>query len=287
MNNNDNNPTFSDPPGYPSVTGQRIPDLDLAGFGFSQNPVLALGPEMGGHIADSIPPQRDGLADLVQPYDIGGMGISDEPNAIPFFDLNLANNTTGFLSPSQLFHADQSVADMHPPSYLVPDFYALQALALRPGYDLTSPGIDLIPPFASNPQHAPDLLQFDQPKGLDVMIAGDYGREDLMQSDPMLPDTGEEDRPDGLQMPADGVETADPALPDLQHPTLAQETEMASRPGDLADDALSALHSGADYRAAQQSDYPDVQFDIAGDNQARRRKQELLTRGLDATGREK
>lgn len=279
------------PPGFPSVAGQRQPDLDLASFAGWQTDMTQLSPSspMGGHVADSTPPQRSGMMspDELRPYDIGAMGISASANAIPFFDLDLAGASSGFLSPGEVTARDQGPAQMHEPSYLAPDFTSAQ---LRPGMNLTGPGIDLVPAFAADPYTGGLLLGFDTPKGLDMLVASDSGVQDLMRADPDdQPDLGDYDRPGaGLQLPpaSDGLLAlvADPALPDLQHPSLQQDVEMQTRPGDLAEDALSEMHAGADDQAVQQSQYPDVQFDQRGDNQARRRHQELMQRGLDATG---
>jgi hypothetical protein len=259
-------------PGYPSAGGQQVPDLQLA-EGIATD-MTRLSPAMGGHPTDSTPPQRDGVATAL-PYDIGGMGISTGDSAIPYFDLGLAG-ANGFMTPSEL--TAPSPAEMRAPSYLLPDF---NVPPLKPG-DLVGPGIGLIPAFKPDPPLG-DILAFDRPKGLDVMIDGEIGLADLLKPDPMAPDLGMYDRPDGLQMP--GPLVVDPALPNLQSPELTQETHMAERPGELAEDALDALHDSADDASAKQSDYPEVQFDARGDNQARRRRMELIARGLDATGR--
>ncbi len=73
----------------------------------------------------------------------------------------------------------------------------------------------------------------------------------------------------------------DPALPDLQYPETKLEVEMPDRPGDLADPALSDMHSDASYKAIPSKDYEELWMQQHGNNSSRERHMGMLMRGLD------
>jgi hypothetical protein len=172
------------------------------------------------------------------------MGI--DPH-LPFYDLNLAG-AQGIPDISTIASAVQP-ATANAPTFTAPDSSVPQ---LAP-YDLIGPGIDL---------------------------------QSSQATDPLLPDLSEYARPYGLDFPQDtalpqALAQIDPLLPDLQHPDLTAQTQMPDRPGDLASDAIDAMHLDLTYQQLDDKTYPAVFLDQAGDNSTRARHMDLLMRGLD------
>ena len=172
------------------------------------------------------------------------MGIDPQ---LPFYDLNLAG-AQGIPAVNDVAHATMPPASNAPtftrPDTGVPD--------LAP-YDLIGPGIDLHSALPADPL-LPDLSEYAHPYGLDILQDASL-QHDLAQIDPLLPD--------------------------LQHPDLTQQTHMPERPGDLAADALHAMHLDLTYRELDDKAYPEVFMDAAGSNTTRSRHMDLLMRGLD------
>lgn len=258
------------PPAYPAQPGKQQPDLNLAGISTPDTDLS------GGNFTDASPPQRT----AVPPFpsddpqrDLHLLGIDPE---VPYFELNLAGSALPVPRPASLaartvVPASQSAeASTNAPTFGAPN-YAVPAL--RP-YDLDEPGIDSIAPLQPDPQTG-DLLQFARPIGLDIYASSDTP----MRSDPMAPDLDDYDRPAGLEMP--GALAVDPALPDLQNPSLAQDVHMPDRPADLAPGALDVMHDDASYRQVGDTPYREVYMDASGMNSTRRRHMDLLMRGLD------
>jgi hypothetical protein len=162
---------------------------------------------------------------------------------LPFYDLNLAG--------AQGIPASIAMATM-PPSSNAPTFTQPDTTLpdLAP-YDLTAPGIDLLSTLPADP---PDLSEYSHPYGLDIV------QSTSMQHDPAQ---------------------IDPLLPGLQQPDLTQQTHMPERPGDLAPDALDALHLDLTYQQLDNKTYPAVFMDAAGTNTTRSRHMDLLMQGLD------
>jgi hypothetical protein len=259
------------PPAYPAQPGKQQPDLNLAGI---STPGTDLS---GGNFTDATPPQRT----TVPPFppaddpqrDLHLLGIDPE---VPYFELNLAGSALPVPRPASLAAQTAVPASQSPearasaPTFGTPN-YAVPSL--RP-YDLAEPGIDAIAPLQPDPQTG-DLLQFARPLGLHVYAASDAP----LLPDPMAPDLDEYDRPAGLEMP--GARSVDPALPDLQDPTLEQDVHMPDRPADLAPGALDVMHDDASYQQVGDTPYREVYMDAHGMNTTRRRHMDLLMRGLD------
>ncbi len=172
------------------------------------------------------------------------MGI--DPH-LPFYDLNLAG--------AQGIPTVRSVAQAaQPPTSNAPTFTqpATNVPELAP-YDLTGPGIDLLSTIPADPS-LPDLSEYTHPYGLDIL------QDTSLQQD---------------------LAQIDPPLPDLQHPDLTQQTHMPERPGDLAADALDAMHLDLTYQQLDAKTYPAVFMDASGSNTTRSRHMDLLMRGLD------
>ena len=249
------------PPGYPSVSGQRVPDLNLAGVSTPQTDLS------GGNFSDATPPQRLAVPPLSSSDpngDIARLGIDPQ---VPYYELNLAGGALPVPRPAPV--SPDAGAEGNAPTFGEPHF---AVPAVKP-FDLTAPGVDAIAPFAPDPQ-VDDLLQFARPIGLDIIAASDAS----LTPDMMAPDLDEYDRPDGLTIPSPLV---DPALPDLQAPMLDQPVHMPDRPGDLAPDALGILRASATYRQLDDVPYHEVFMDRDGVNSARRRHFDLLMRGLE------
>ena len=172
------------------------------------------------------------------------MGIDPQ---LPFYDLNLAG-AQGIPAVSKIASAAM------PPSTNAPTFTGpdTEVPKLAP-YDLIEPGIDL---HAALPAASllPDLTEYTHPHGLDILQDASLQRE-MTQSDPLLPD--------------------------LQHPDLTQQAHMAERPGDLAADALHAMHMDLTYQQLDTKTYPEVFIDQSGSNTTRSRHMDLLMHGLD------
>gem|GEM_PF-1391542 len=261
-----------DAPAYPSVNGQAQPDLNLAGIAPRQAYTST-----GIHLTDSTPPQRYGNdATLVEDGDGDGidadihqMGIDESK---PYFHLNLAGEM-GVPTPEELARPAE-MGSINAPTSTVSDFSVPGAKA----FDLTEPGIDHIPEFAPDP-HTGDLLQFDQPEGLIQFAA----TEVPMLPDPMLPDVSLYDRPAGLDYP--GSMMVDPALPDLQSPTLTQEVHMEERPGDLGTLAMNILQDDATRAQVPAQRYEELFMAQAGNNSRRERHIGMLSLGLESEER--
>jgi hypothetical protein len=257
------------PPAYPAQPGKQQPDLNLAGI---STPGTDLS---GSNFTDATPPQRTAVPPLSTDdpqRDLHLLGIDPEES---YFELNLAGGVLPVPLPASLANtavpASQTPqAGANAPTFGTPN-YAVPAL--RP-YDLDEPGIDAIAPLQPDPQTG-DLLQFARPIGLQIHAASDAPT----RPDPMAPDLDDYDRPGGLEMP--GALAADPALPDLQDPTLEQDVHMPDRPADLAPGALGVMHDDASYRQVQDTPYREVYMDAHGMNTTRRRHMDLLMRGLD------
>ncbi|HLL80078.1 MAG TPA: hypothetical protein VKT25_11290 [Ktedonobacteraceae bacterium] len=220
--------------------------------------------------ANHHPPLNHPLSTDDPQGDLRMLGIDP---AIPYFALNLAGSDLPLPRPASL--AAQGTRGEDPPAGNAPTFGApdFDVPSLKP-YDLTGPGIDALAPLQPDPQTG-DLLQFARPLGLDIYAASDTP----MQFDPFAPDLDDHDRPAGLAMP--GPLMIDPALPDLQSPTLTQQIEMPARPADLAPGALATMHGGETYRQLDDEPYRQVYMDATGVNSTRRRHMDLLMRGLD------
>ena len=185
---------------------------------------------------------QDNLFPINTSRDAPLMGIDPQ---LPFYDLNLAGSQ-GIPAPNNIAHAAMP-ATSNAPTFTQPD---TQVPALAP-YDLLEPGIDL---------------------------------HSALSTDPLLPDLSEYARPYGLTIhPSieDAAAQVDPLLPDLQHPDLTQQTHMSERPGDLASDALQAMHQDATYQQLDDKTYPAVFMDATGSNTTRSRHMDLLMYGLD------
>lgn len=263
------------PPGYPSAAGLRVPDLDLAGISTPKTDLS------GGNFAESTPPQqisypplRGSLAEL------GNMGADPEVQyPATRADFNFAG-ANGFPSPSELTRAAPYQDERLDPTFILPDY---STPALKPG-DLTGPGIDMPAAFTPDPVTG-DLLQFCTPVGLDITAGSRLTSDEIHQPDPIAPDLGEYDRPDGLVMPE--PMTVDPSLPDLQSPTFEQAVHMDMRPGEMAPDALDISgdddgEDALDPSGGEDEDYPESQLDAGGTRRARHMS--LVRRGLDGVG---
>ncbi len=256
--------TELDEPAYPSVNGQMMPDLNLAGIAPPQAYTST-----GINLTGSTPPQRygndttlveDGDGDGIM-ADINQMGIDEKR---PYFHLNLAGEM-GVPSPAQLA-APASMGSVNGPTFDTPNF----AIPDMKAYDLTGPGIDHIPEFDPDPQTG-DLLKYDQPEGL-IQI-------NVVQPDPMLPDLSLYDRPAGLYFPSSM--DVDPLVPNLQSPTLTQEIEMPDRPGELADGAINILHDSPSYQQLPAERYEQLFMAQDGNNSHRERHMGMLDLGLE------
>lgn len=257
--------TPSPPPAYPSVAGQAMPDLNLAGVSTPQTSLA------GGNFTDSTPPQNIDVPALSTgdpDGDINQLGIDP---AVNYFELNLAGNALSVASPAKLaMPAPPAQAQGNAPTFsgLFASVPAIRA------FDLASPAIDALAPFEPDPATG-DLLQFDRPRGLFMLAASEFP----MMPDPMMPDLSLYDRPAALDMP--GPLMVDPALPDLQHPTLDQQVEMQDRPGDLAPAALAMMHDLPAYQQLPAGSPKALWMAQQGNNQARERHLGMLMLGLD------
>ncbi len=253
------------PPAYPSVAGQAAPDLNLAGV---STPMTSLA---GGNFTDSTPPQNTTVPPLSTSDvdgDITQMGIDP---AASYFELNLAGNALPVPGPEKLaMPAAPSKELVNAPTFSGP-FPAVPAA--RP-FDLTGPGIDAIAPFEADPGTG-DLLQFDRPRGVFLLAASEMPT----RADPLAPDLALYDRPAGLDMP--GPLMVDPALPDLQHPTLDQEVEMPDRPGDLAPQALAMVRDLPAYAQLPDTHSKALWMAQQGNNSAHERRLGMLMLGLE------
>jgi hypothetical protein len=253
------------PPAYPSVAGQAMPDLNLAGVSTPQTSLA------GGNFTDSTPPQNIDVPALSTDDpdgDINQLGIDP---AVNYFELNLAGNALPVASPARLaMPTPPAQAQGNAPTFSGP-FASVPAIR---SFDLASPGIDALAPFEPDPATG-DLLQFDRPRGLFMLAASEFP----MMADPMMPDLSLYERPAALDMP--GPLMVDPALPDLQHPTLDQQVEMQGRPGDLAQTALAMMHDLPAYQQLPADSAKALWMAQQGNNQARERHLGMLMLGLD------
>ena len=256
------------PPAYPSAAGQASPDppdLNLAGV---STPMTSLA---GGNFTDSTPPQNTVVPPLSTDDvngDINQMGIDP---AVSYFELNLAGNAIPVPGPEKLAMPAAPAQELaNAPTFSGP-FPAVPAT--RP-FDLTGPGIDAIAPFEADSATG-DLLQFDRPRGVFMLAASEMPT----MADPMAPDLALYDRPAGLEMP--GPLMVDPALPDLQHPTLDQAVEMPDRPGDLAPEALAMMRDLPAYAQLPDAHSKALWMAQQGNNSAHERRQGMLMLGLE------
>jgi hypothetical protein len=164
---------------------------------------------------------------------------------LPFYDLNLAGSQ-GVPDPS-IIARPTLPPTANSPTFTLPTTDVPQLAS----YDLTAPAIDLHNTLQADPL-LPDLSTYTHPYGLDIQ--------------PPL---------------ADSQMQSDPLLPDLQHPNLTQQTHMSARPGDLADNALDAMHLDLTYQQLDAKTYPEVFLDQTNTNTTRSRHMDLLMRGLD------
>ena len=253
------------PPAYPSVAGQTLPDLNLAGV---STPMTSLA---GGNFTDSTPPQNTTVPALSTgdvDGDINQMGI--DPTA-SYFELNLAGNALPIPGPEKLVMPTVPAQELaNAPTFSGP-FPAVPAT--RP-FDLTGPGIDAIAPFEADPATG-DLLRFNRPRGVFMLAASEMP----MMADQLAPDLALYDRPAGLEMP--GPLMVDPALPDLQSPTLDQAVEMPDRPGDLAPEALAMMRNLPAYAQLPEAHSKALWMAQQGNNSAHERRLGMLMLGLE------
>ncbi len=252
------------PPAYPSAAGQAQPELNLAGV---STPMTSLA---GGNFTDSTPPQNMTVPPLSTDDvdgDINQLGIDP---AVSYFELNLAGNALPIPSPATLaMPAAPTQELMNAPTFSGP----FPAVPTTRPFDLTGPGIDAIAPFEANPATG-DLAQFDRPRGVFILAASE-----LPMMAALAPDLALYDRPAGLEMP--GPLMVDPALPDLQHPTLDQAVEMPDRPGDLAPDALAMMRDLPAYEQLPGTSSKALWMAQQGNNSAHERRLGMLMLGLD------
>ena len=253
------------PPAYPSIAGQLMPDLNLAGVSTPQTSLA------GGNFTDSTPPQNT----AVPPFstddvdgDINQLGLDP---AVNYFELNLAGNALPIPAPAKLAMPTPPSQELaNAPTFSGP-FASVPSIR---AFDLTSPGIDAIAPFDADPATG-DLLQFDRPRGLFMLAASEMP----VIADPMVPDLSLYDRPAGLDMP--GPLMVDPALPDLQHPALEQPVAMPGRPADLAPETLAMMHGLPAYEQIPVAHSKALWMAQQGNNSARERHLGMLMLGLD------
>ncbi len=251
------------PPAYPSVAGRAMPDLNLAGVSTPQTSLA------GGNFSDSTPSQNIDVPPLSTRNVDGDMRQLGIDPAVNYFELNLAGNALPIPSPANMA-APTMQAQGNAPTFSGP-FPGVPSL--QP-FDLTSPGIDAPAPFDADPTTG-DLLQFDRPRGLLMLVASDAP----MLADPMMPDLSLYDRPDGLDIR--GPVLVDPALPDLQHPTLEQAVEMPDRPADLAPAALAMMHGLPAYAQLPAANDKALWMAQQGNNSAHERRLGMLMLGLN------
>jgi hypothetical protein len=212
---------------------------------------------------------------IMQNDDLSLLGSSPD---LPLGDLNLAGSN-GVPDPREvmlardggLVQADYGKPDLREPRLS--------------GDDPASVPLTFVTEFAPDPL-LPDMTAGPQPFALN-MYRDPLQRDELLGSD--MPEDGDI----ALQgWPGLGFEqlqvtrtlqAPDALIPDLQHPEIAPiimpENE---RPGDLAPDALDALHQSPSYQQIADKSYPEVYMDQRGVNNRRSRKFTLLMKGLDA-----
>lgn len=261
----DNASPMLTPPPYPASAGQVMPDLNLAGVSTPQTSLA------GGNFTDSTPPQNIAVPPLSTTDPYGDMHLLGIDPAVNYFELNLAGNALPIADPASLARATPPAPERgNAPTFSEP-FTSVPPIR---AFDLTSPGIDALAPFAADPATG-DLLQFDRPHGLFILAASELP----MTPDPMMPDLNLYDRPAGLDFP-NGM-TVDPALPDLQHPTLDQQVEMPDRPTDLAPEALTMMRGLPAYEQLTGDNDKALWMAQQGNNAARERHLGMLMLGLD------
>lgn len=188
--------------------------------------------------------------------------------------LNLAG-CDGFppLSPSQLASPTPMTTSIMP-DYMSPD---MMVPSIKP-YDLQQPGITLQPEWTPDPA-LPDLDAYNHPYALDFhdgmvpsQVILDHIPSDAEIAASLYP---------GLGFPMLSLSTdvtePDPLLPDLQHPQLTPDVEMApeDRPADMAPGALDSIDD-----QDEDKDYPSSQMDGSGVNTPRARRSALRNAGL-------
>ncbi len=255
-------PNVNAPP-YPAVQGQKMPDLNLAGISTSRTDLS------GGNFTDATPPQNISVPSLSTSDPNGDLNMLGIDPGVSYFELNLAGNAIPIPSPASLTTAGGKDT-MNAPTFGTQNY---DVPANKP-FDLAGPGIDQVPALQPDPPVS-DLLQFDQPRGLAMFAASSTP----MMPEAMAPDLSQHDRPEGLFMP--GPLMVDPALPDLQNPTLTQQVMMPDRPADLNPNALTILHQNPTYQQEPASSYEALWMAQAGNNHARERHLGMLMYGLD------
>ena len=255
--------TLATPP-YPSVQGQVVPDMNLAGI---STPKTSLA---GGNFADSTPPQNISVPPLScsdPTQDMYDLGIDP---AVNYFQLNLAGNAINIPSPASLAAPADGQSTINLPTF------GEQNYTVPPNkpFSLTAPGIDWIAPLLPDPQ-VPDLTSPAQAKGIFIIAS----RSDPMAIDPVAPDLSLYDRPAGLAMP--GPLMVDPLHPDLQNPQDTQDVMMRERPADLDGRALTIMHADPTYSMEPAQNYEELWMAQAGNNQTRERHLGMLQLGLD------
>lgn len=218
---------------------------------------------------------------------VQGDAMSDDPlsrlgldPSQPFYDLNLAGRQ-GTPSPQMVAQANSTA-----PTPLLPDF-GTQAYEIPPmqPYDLTGPGITCFPAFAADPA-LPDMSEYTHPYALDISLQGMNADPQLERDIPTPSDIAASLYP-GLGFPMLDVHHAvtdvDPSVPDLQHPDLTQQVQMApdERPANLDPSALQVLHATGSYQQSTEATYPASWMDSRGMNSTRTRHMSLLNDGLN------
>jgi hypothetical protein len=136
----------------------------------------------------------------------------------------------------------------------------------------------------------PDLSQYDQPAAVDVTSAEtiqpapetDYAHDILDQADL---DAALDGQP-GLGFTRltvhTGLDASDPLLGVMNHAPTEEHMVPDPRPGDLAPQAVTALHDmdNPDVAAVANKPYNEVYSDASGNNSTRTRHMDLLIRGL-------
>jgi hypothetical protein len=246
----------------PYSADQR-PDLSLA-----QTPDVTSGSPLQAlpvPLPPPIPREQPVLQSANARQDIAQMGIVDN---VPYYDLNLAGVNP---LPNPPYNAPPGNT-INSPTFATQNY---QVPPTRP-HDLQGPGIDLVAEMQADPQVG-DLLQFDDPHGLDITASSSTP----MAADKQAPDLNLYDRPENLLLP--DTMMIDPTLPDLQHPQLAQQVNslVDERPADLSAAALSILHSSPTYEQIPADDYEQLWMTQMGNNAARERHLGMLMYGLD------
>jgi hypothetical protein len=255
-------------PVYPAPPGGHEPDLNLAGSS-----------GYGIDVASGISFQSMPTPGKPEPYtpvltggpeNIGMMGI--DPMA-RFNHLNLAGemgtpSVNDVASPAQ----DQAVVTN---DYCMPD---MSQPSLQP-FNLDA-GLTAEKPFQPDPL-LPDLTEYCVPSGMTIHNFKDPSG--LLVPDPGVTDLINYDVPGGITITHHPLD-ADPGVPDLQQPELEPEVRMdpEDRPGEMDENALSAMHTLPTYKTVQNKQPETVYMDQSGNNSRRTRKFTRMMKGLDA-----